>query len=42
MIEMHRAWILTKKDDMEYKNNTNWKQRERYHVRKIKKIETAK
>jgi hypothetical protein len=37
-IEMHRAWILTKKDDMEYKKNTNLKQRERYHVRKMKKI----
>ena len=37
-IAMHRAWILTKKDDMEYKKNTNLKQRERYHVRKLKKI----
>jgi hypothetical protein len=41
-IEMHRAWILTKKDDMEYKKNTNLKQRERYHVRKLKKLENAK
>jgi glucosamine 6-phosphate synthetase-like amidotransferase/phosphosugar isomerase protein len=37
-IQMHRAWILTKKDDMEYKNNTNLKQRERYKRRKLKKI----
>jgi hypothetical protein len=35
-IKMHRAWILTKKDDMEY--NTNLKQRERYQRRKLKKI----
>jgi hypothetical protein len=41
-IEMHRAWILTKKDDIEYKRNTNLKQRERYLVRKLKKIENAK
>jgi ribosomal protein L35 len=41
-IEMHRAWILTKKDDMEYKKNTNLKQRERYRVRKLKKLENAK
>ena len=41
-IKMHRAWILTKKDDMEYKNNTNLKQRERYHLRKTKKLEDAK
>ena len=39
---MHRAWILTKKDDMEYKKNTNLKQRERYHIRKLKKLENAK
>jgi hypothetical protein len=37
-IQMHRARILTKKDDMEYKNNTNFKQRERYKRRKLKKI----
>jgi hypothetical protein len=41
-IQMHRAWILTKKDDMEYKNNTNLKQRERYHLRKTKKLEDTK
>jgi hypothetical protein len=41
-IQMHRAWILTKKDDMEYKNNTNLKQRERYQRRKMKKLEDAK
>jgi hypothetical protein len=41
-IEMHRAWILTKKDDIEYKRNTNLKQRERYNVRKMKKLEDAK
>jgi hypothetical protein len=35
---MHRAWMLTKKDDIEYKKNTNLKQRERYHARRIKKI----
>jgi ribosomal protein L35 len=35
--EMHRAWILTKKDDKEYKLNTNLKQRQRYLVRKLKK-----
>jgi hypothetical protein len=40
-VEMHRAWILTKKDDLEYKKNTNMKQRERYHVRKLKKLEDA-
>jgi hypothetical protein len=39
---MHRAWILRKKDDMEYKKNTNLKQRERYHVNKLKKLEDAK
>jgi hypothetical protein len=27
---------------MEYKNNTNLKQRERYHLRKTKKLEDAK
>jgi hypothetical protein len=27
-IEMRRAWILTKKDDMEYEKNTNLEQRE--------------
>jgi ribosomal protein L35 len=37
-IEMHRAWILTKKDDTDYRQNTNLKQRERYHIRKLKKI----
>jgi hypothetical protein len=41
-IEIHRACVLTKKDDMEYKKNTNLKQRERYHVRKLKKLEDAK
>jgi hypothetical protein len=41
-IEMHRAWILTKKGDIEYKKNTNLKQRERYHVRKLEKLENAK
>jgi hypothetical protein len=41
-IEMHRAWILTKKDDIEYKRNTNLKQRERYLVRKMKKLEDTK
>ncbi len=41
-IAMHRAWILTKKDDMESKNNTNLKQRERYQRRKLKKLEDAK
>jgi hypothetical protein len=34
---MHRAWILTKKDDKEYKLNTNLKQRQRYLIRKLKK-----
>ena len=33
-VEMHRAWILTKKDDMEYKKNTDLKQRERYNLKK--------
>ena len=37
-VEMHRAWILTKKNDLEYKKNTNLKQRERYNLRKMKKI----
>jgi hypothetical protein len=41
-VEMHRAWILTKKDDLEYKKNTNLKQRERYNLRKMKKLEDAK
>jgi hypothetical protein len=41
-VEMHRTWILTKKDDLEYKKNTNLKQRERYHVRKMKRLEDAK
>ena len=37
-LEMHRAWIETKKDDMEYKKKTNTKQRERYHIRKNNRI----
>jgi ribosomal protein L35 len=41
-IEMHRAWILTKKDDTDYRQNTNLKQRERYHIRRLKKLEDAK
>jgi ribosomal protein L35 len=35
---MHQAWILTKKDDTDYRQNTNKKQRERYHIRRLKKI----
>jgi hypothetical protein len=38
-IEKHRAWILTKKDDMKYKKNTNLKQRELYQRRKMKKLD---
>ena len=41
-LEMHREWIAKKKGDVEYKKNTNLKQRERYHVRKMKKLENAK
>ncbi len=41
-IEMHRAWILTKKDDNDYRQNINKNQRERYKIRKMKKIEDAK
>jgi ribosomal protein L35 len=41
-VEMHRAWILTKKDDSDYRQNTNLKQRERYQRRKMKKLDDAK
>jgi ribosomal protein L35 len=41
-VEMHRAWILTKKDDEDYRQNINKNQRERYKIRKMKKIEDAK
>jgi predicted acyltransferase (DUF342 family) len=41
-IEIHRAWINKKKGDVEYKKNTNLKQRERYYVRKSKILEEAK
>jgi ribosomal protein L35 len=41
-VEMHRAWILTKKDDNDYRQNINKNQRERYKIRKMKKIEDAK
>jgi hypothetical protein len=41
-LEMHREWIAKKKDDVEYKNNTNLKQRERYQRRKMKKLDDAK
>jgi ribosomal protein L35 len=41
-VEMHRAWILGKKDDTDYRQNTNLKQRERYHIRRLKKLEDAK
>ena len=41
-IKMHRAWILTKKDDNDYRQNINKNQRERYKIRKMKKIEDAK
>jgi hypothetical protein len=37
-IEMHREWIAKKKGDVEYKRNTNLKQRERYRIRKNKKL----
>ena len=41
-VEMHRAWILTKKDDNDYRQNINKNQRERYKIRKMKKIKDAK
>jgi hypothetical protein len=41
-VEMHRAWILTKKDDNDYRQNINKNQRERYKIRKDKKLEDAK
>jgi ribosomal protein L35 len=41
-VEMHRAWILTKKDDNDYRQNIHKNQRERYRIRKNKKTEDAK
>jgi ribosomal protein L35 len=41
-VEMHRAWILTKKDDNDYRQTINKNQRERYKIRKDKKLEDAK
>jgi ribosomal protein L35 len=41
-VEMHRAWILTKKDDKDYRQNINKNRRERYKIRKMKKLEDAK
>lgn len=36
--EMHRVWCSKKKDDLEYNNNINMKARERYRIRKNKKL----
>ena len=35
----HKRWTDTKKDDVEYRNNINTRQRERYHIRKANKAE---
>ena len=35
----HKRWTDTKKDDVEYRNNINTRQRERYHMRKANKAE---
>jgi hypothetical protein len=36
--EMHRKWTSKKRDDVEYIAQINMKARERYHIRKAKKI----
>ena len=35
--KQHRIWVNNHKDDEEYRNHTNMKQRERYQKRKIAK-----
>ena len=35
----HKTWTDRKKDDVEYRNNINARQRERYHIRKANKAE---
>jgi hypothetical protein len=41
-LQIHQEWIAKKKGDVEYKNNTNLKQRERYQRRKMKKLDETK
>jgi hypothetical protein len=36
--QIHRNWVATKKNDVEYKKHTNIKARERYYIRKAQKI----
>ena len=35
---VHKAWVFKMKDDVEYHNQLNIKQRARYHIRKAKKL----
>ena len=37
--EMHKIWCDKRKDDLEYKKHLNLKARERYQIRKAKKLE---
>ena len=39
--ELHKAWVATKKDDVDYKKLQNTHARARYHIRKAEKLELA-
>ena len=41
MIELRKAWIESKKNDDVYRLSVNTKQRERYHSRKLRKLDAV-